>query len=53
MSEAPQNNTNFKLMPKVKLRNPYKAGELLKRQKMEAKELRSSIARYLLTHVSK
>lgn len=53
LSEAPLNNTNFKLMPKVKLKNPSKAGRLLMMQKMEASELKSSIARYLLAHISK
>ena len=53
LTEAPMNNKNFKLMPKIKLKNPSKETEKLRQQKIEAKELKSGIARYLLAHISK
>lgn len=53
LTSAPLNNQNWKMMPKIRLSNPSKEAEMKKRQKMEAKELKSGIARYLLAHISK
>lgn len=53
MAEAPNNNKNFKLMPKIKLKDLSKASETRRLQKIEAKELKSGIARYLLARISK
>ena len=53
MADAPSNNINFRMMPKIKLKDPSKASETRRLQKMEAKELKSGIARYLLARISK
>ena len=53
LTDEPTYSYNYRRMPRVKLKKPSKASEQIRQNKMEAAELKSSIARYLLTHISK